>query len=390
MRRRLIPAIFLGLAVMLLPASVTAQTVDHRNLSDFESLTPAQIQAAQNLRLVFINRSVGHNISQGLDCLAVPYQSAPNYCKRWQHPAPEFSVSQSDISWSGSYSRSRWAFGAWPGTGINPEIDCNSSASYWYNQVQCFIDFVDAHAGAYDVMSFQFSYLEVTDNSDIAHPVTGFFGTNPPQGRKTIRDLEALRQRHPNVKFVLQTTSLARGIGNAVSRDFNAQMRTYAAQHNWPLLDIAAILSHDISGAPCYDNRDGIPYIVNGQVRENFPSDGFNYPAICQQYTSEVNGGHLGSPSAGLIRTAKAWWVLMAEIASGGSGGGGGDTPPPPPPPPPPAPPSIGAITCTVEGSQLTCTATIDGDVSEATTTMTVRSADGQSATRTVTIPINR
>jgi hypothetical protein len=382
---RLIHAICLGLAVTLLPASGAAQTVDHRNLTGFESLTAAQIQAAQNLRLVFINRSVGHNIDQGLDCLAVPFESAPNFCRRSDHPAPEFSVPESSFRWSGSYNRSRWEFGSWPGTGIAPEIDCNGDGGQWYNAVACFIDFVDSNPNAFDVVSFQFSYLEVTDQSDIANPVTGFFGSNPPQGRKTMADLEALRQRHPNLKFVLQTTSLARTIGTAVARDLNAQMRTYASQHNWPLLDIAAILSHDVSGAPCYDNRDGVAYIVNGHVRENYPSDGFNYPAICQQYTSEVNGGHLGSPSAGMIRAAKGWWVLMADIASGGGG-----TPPPPPPPPPPAPPSISAITCTVEGTRLTCTATFDGEVSEATTTMTVRNADGQSATRTVTIPINR
>lgn len=374
---------FVVLAAAVLPTQSAAQTVDHRSLPAFDTLSPAQVSAASNLRMVFVNRSVGHNIDQGLECLMSLFGSAPNYCKRATHPAPEFSVPESAISWSGTYSSSRWHFGAWPGTGISPEINCGTAAAaYWYHQVECFIRFVDANAAAYDVFSFQFSYLEVTSNSDIADPAVGFFGAAVPQGRKAIADIEALRQRHPQKKFVLQTTSLARGIGTAVSRDLNARMRTYAQQHGWPLLDIAAILSHDVSGAPCYDNRDGVPYVVNGQVRENYPNDGFNYPAICQQYTSEVNGGHLGSPSAGMIRAAKSWWLMMSALAAAGN--------PPPPPPPSPAPPELSAVSCVVQGTQITCSATFGGDVSEATGTITVRSPDGRSVTRSVTVPIVR
>lgn len=384
MKMKLIVTAFVALVATVLPTSSSAQTVDHRSLPAFDTLSPEQVTAASNLRMVFVNRSVGHNIDQGLACLSAPFGSAPNYCKRTNHPAPEFSVPESAIAWSGTYPRSRWHFGSWPGTGITPEINCGTGAApYWYDQVECFINFVDANASAYDVFSFQFSYLEVTSNSDIADPIRGFFGVAVPEGRKAAADIEALRQRHPQKKFVLQTTSLARGIGTAVSRDFNAQMRTYTQQNGWPLLDVAAILSHDISGTPCYDNRDGVAYIVNGTVRENYPNDGFNYPAICQQYTSEVNGGHLGSPSAGMIRAAKGWWVMMSQLA--GSGGN-----PPPPPPPSPDPPELSAVSCVVEGTLITCSATFGGDVSETTGTITVRTADGQSVTRSVTVPVVR
>jgi hypothetical protein len=80
------------------------------------------------------------------------------------------------------------------------------------------------------------------------------------------------------------------------------------------LFDVADILTHDPDGNPCYDNRDGVPYSAPGQS-ENFPDDGLDIPALCQHYTSEADGGHLGSPSAGMIRVTKAFWVLMAQIA---------------------------------------------------------------------------
>ena len=73
--------------------------------------------------------------------------------------------------------------------------------------------------------------------------------------------------------------------------------------------------SHDPSGKPCFDNRDGAPSVINGQVRENNPDDGMDLPALSQHYTTEPDGGHLGATSAGAIRLAKAWWVMMARIA---------------------------------------------------------------------------
>ena len=83
------------------------------------------------------------------------------------------------------------------------------------------------------------------------------------------------------------------------STQFNDEMRRYAIEHEKVLFDAADILSHDRNGQPCYD-------IVN---------DGVNYPAICVDYTTESVGGHLGSVSGGKISMAKAFWVLMAQIA---------------------------------------------------------------------------
>jgi hypothetical protein len=87
-------------------------------------------------------------------------------------------------------------------------------------------------------------------------------------------------------------------------------MRDYARVHDLVLFDVADILSHDPAGNPCYDNRDGVAYLD-----EDHPDDNLDIPAICPQYTTETEGGHLGSISAGGIRVAKAFWVLMARIA---------------------------------------------------------------------------
>lgn len=87
-------------------------------------------------------------------------------------------------------------------------------------------------------------------------------------------------------------------------------MRDYASKNNIYLFDVADILSHDPDGRPCFDNRDGVSYQT-----ENYPDDGVDLAAICPHYTTETEGGHLGSASAGGVRVAKAFWVLMAKLA---------------------------------------------------------------------------
>jgi hypothetical protein len=91
-------------------------------------------------------------------------------------------------------------------------------------------------------------------------------------------------------------------------------MRQFAAERGKVLFDVADILSHTPDGVPCYDNRDGVRY-SNGNRSEDYPDDGEQYLAICPQYATETDGGHLGSVAAGKIRVAKAFWVLMARIA---------------------------------------------------------------------------
>ncbi|HET7011054.1 MAG TPA: hypothetical protein VFI11_09785, partial [Anaerolineales bacterium] len=261
--------------------------------------------AAADLAMLFIDRSVGDNINEGLTCLGYENdESARSHCRIYTHVAAEYSVDPSEVNWQrpGGYDRSNWVYQFWP----------QGCGDDWAVKVGCFTAAIAPVLGQYDVLSFQFSYLEVEEGSSIDDQPGGFFSNNPD--RLDVYDLEAYEAQHPGKVFIYWTSSLARGIGSADSTAFNDQMRQYAIAHDKALFDVADILSHDPSGAACYDNRDGVPY-DNGNNAENYPNDGRSLPAICQHYTTEVDGGHLGAVSAGKIRVAKAFWVLMARLA---------------------------------------------------------------------------
>lgn len=291
-----------------LPAPGGAIIVDHNSVALFDQIPVEYLTAARNLSLLFVDRSVGANISDGLTCLASSHATAPNHCKRFEHPVPQFSVPSSEVFWSGQYPRPNWDYGSWPSSTIPVELNCGVPADFWYQKLDCFIRYVDANPNAYRVFSYQNSYLEVSSGSDIASGTTGYFV--PQANRMDISDFEALESRHPSRVFIHWTSSLARNTGSSESTAFNHQMRQYALANDKILFDVADIEAHDPAGNPCYDNRDSVPYL-----NENYPNDGHAYPAICQHYTSEVDGGHLGSVSGAKIRIAKAFWVLMAQVA---------------------------------------------------------------------------
>lgn len=278
--------------------------VDHNSVALFDQIPESYIQAAEALRMFFMDRSVGGNISDGLTCLSYPSdEAAPSHCKVYTHVVPEFSVSPSEVNWSrpGGYSRSNWTYNYWP-----------DGCPDWQTQLGCFFTAANQNLNSNDVLSYQYSYLEVDNNSTIANLPGGFFWNNP--AGLDVHDLAAYEAQHPDKTIIYWTTSLARSIGTPVSESFNAQMRQYALANDKILFDVADILAHAPNGNPCFDNRDGVLY-NNGNAWENHPDDGLDIPAICQHYTSETDGGHLGSPSAGKIRVAKAFWVLMARIA---------------------------------------------------------------------------
>jgi hypothetical protein len=288
--------------------------INHESVALYDQIPSNYRAAAAALNMLFINRSVGGNISQGLDCLThATNQTAPSHCKRWEHVSqhPEFNVDPAEVNWPHGGSRANWDYFFWSGGDNN--VTCpNHSTGEWYGKVGCFIEFAGNRISQYDVLSFQFSYLEVAQGSDIAALPGGFFWNN--SSRYDIHDLAAFEAAHPNKTIIYWTSSLSRGIGSPEAESFNEQMRAYAIANEKVLFDVAAILSHDPDGNACYDNRDGVPY-DNGNNSENYPNDGLNIPAICQHYTTETDGGHLGSVSAGKIRVAKAFWVLMAQIA---------------------------------------------------------------------------
>jgi hypothetical protein len=286
------------------PPSSGTIVVDHTSIALFHQIPEAYLQAAADMSMLFIGRSVSANINDGLTCLSYATdEAAPNHCSRTTHPNVAYSVSPDLVNWerTGGYNRSNWTFQPWQG-------DC----SYWYDKIDCFINMTNATLDQYDVVSLQYSYLAVDHNSSIADQPGGYFWDNAD--RLDVYDQASYEAAHPNTVFIYSTTSLSRGLGSASSDTFNAQMRAYAIENNKPLFDVADILSHDPNGNPCFDNRDGV-YYDNGNRSENHADDGRQNLAICPHYTTETDGGHLGSVSAGKIRVAQAYWVLMAQIA---------------------------------------------------------------------------
>jgi hypothetical protein len=294
-----------------------AIVVDRHAVALFEHIPLEYLEAARNLKMMYADRSVGQNINAALDCLAATsWEQSRAYCRRdYTGQGWEWKTFSADDLRAGAvleviqfepdpllYDRSNWVFEAHMGT--------------WYALTE---DFVTALAPRYfathDVLSYQLTYLNVGGGEPIPinDPELGYFSDNPAV--YTIADLEDFIAQHPDKTFIFWTTSLARSIGTQTSTEFNDQMRRYAAEHGKILFDVADILSHTPDGQPCFDNRDGVEYCSATGNCENHPDDGFDYPAICQDYTTETEGGHLGSVSGGGIRVAKAFWVLMARIA---------------------------------------------------------------------------
>jgi hypothetical protein len=302
------------------PRQSQAIIVDHTSVTLFEQIPDEYLQKARELRMVYVDASVGQNINQALDCLtAANWAASSSACRRdyvdqnWNWKTfnrADFAAGRvpARILFDPDpirYDRSNWAFEPFAGG--------------WTEIAREFIlSIAPSHIDSEDVLSFQFNYLHVAENSDIADPNRGFFVDQPD--RIDYKDLEEFIAQHPDKIFFYWTTSLSRNTGSQVALDFNNQMRQYVLENDLILFDVADIESHTDQGVPCYDNRDGVEYCsrrADGSTVkcENEPDDGLQLPAICQDYTSEADGGHLGSISTGGLRLAKALWVLMARIA---------------------------------------------------------------------------
>jgi len=288
--------------------------VDHTSVALFEQIPDEYLAAAGALRMVYADRSVGWNITQALDCLtASSWQQAPAYCRRDYLPGGwEWTTFNANSLAAGQvpehirfepspsrYNRDNWLFA--------------ELSDHWSSYTEKFItEFAPSYFDSKDVLSYQFTYLNVAGDQAISDPATGFFADTPE--RYDYADLEAFIAQHPDKIFFHWTTSLSRSIGTQDATDFNNQMRDYVRRNGLILFDVADIEAHTPAGEPCYDNRDGVEYCTANGC-ENYPDDGQDFPAICQDYTTELEGGHLGSVSGGGIRLAKTFWVLMAQIA---------------------------------------------------------------------------
>jgi len=249
--------------------------VDHTNLDNYFSLlkdNPQAIALTSSQSLLFRHASVGGNINDGLNCLANNYDRRPYICDRDLDP--------SEVIYDPAFDRSNWDFEFHlPPPEQNPG---------WWVKVTEYVNRVDT-APHYDFTAFKFGYVDAFYDSVIDQE---FF--NPQSAAyPNISQIEALDTRHPDQTQIFWTMGLARTIGTPQSTAFNQQMRAYALQNNKVLLDMADIESHSPTGEACFYQGE---------------------PALCADYTTEINGGHLNA--RGKLRLAKAVWVTMA-LASG-------------------------------------------------------------------------
>lgn len=283
-----------GLGIQPLAAPpIPVNIIDHRAVALFDQIPPEFVQKAAQIRMVFFDRSVGWNISSGLDCLAAPsWAASPSHCRRYFTSqvvcAPDPNSNQvktytgrdasipAPIRFAGGNDRSNIEF-------------VLSEGAYWYEELQYFLNQVPQYADR-QIITYGHNYLQVTNTSDIADV---YF--DPNYEGPNLYELAALEGQYPDKTFVYWTTSLARNIGTDVSRRFNEQMRQWARTNNRILFDLADILSHTPEGQACL-------------------SDSGN-PVICCEYTTESEGGHLGAVSAGKLQAAKAMWVMLAQLA---------------------------------------------------------------------------
>ena len=265
--------------------------IDHNDVGLFDQIPDQYIQRAKSINMTFMDRSVGDNINSGLNCLVHDWSHQTTAaCKR------DVTEGYYGVKADNYYTRANWEF-YWSPTNL------------WNEITTAFFTEVVPNRLSQDILTFQINYLALANDSHVndapgsqntAYSPGFFYGYPQTANRYDISDVEAWQAANPNRIFFHWTASLARNIGTYNSTVFNDSMRSYANSHHQILLDYADIMSHDLNGQPCYDNITG---------------DGADYPAICTDYTSEINGGHLGSMATGTLRIAKAYWVLMAKIA---------------------------------------------------------------------------
>jgi len=180
-----------------------ADVVGHADVT-VEAFEAVNMTAAQALRVMSVDRSVGWNISEGLiSCL--PYADPPSFCCRWawddgSYPSPP-------MAWT-AHPLPQWQYYTWPGQNP-PTLPCPDTSSF----TACFESYLATHAADWDVVSLQPDYLTA--------------GSYQLQADDYLASYERIRAAHPNLQVILHTASLARTIGTAANAAFNDAVRAY-------------------------------------------------------------------------------------------------------------------------------------------------------------------
>ena len=260
--------------------------INQDSVSLYDRIPVDYLRAAERIRMLFMDRSVGSNINDGLTCLSYSSWSAsPSHCRR-----DYTNLAQGTWKTFVQTDRNIPASIQFPGNNNRSNITFTSGVGTWEQDLNTFLESYARNIQNRDIFTLQHNYLHVSSGSTIDKV---YF--DPNYSGSNIYDIVALESQYPNKTFVYWTTSLARTVGTQDAQDFNDRMRVFAQTNHKILLDVAAIESHRPDGSLC----------TNAQ----------GYEIICTEYTTETSGGHLGSVSTGKIRIAKAMWVMLAQIA---------------------------------------------------------------------------
>lgn len=273
-----------------LPTPQLTNIIDHTTLPLYDQIPDQYLRGAEAIRFMFLDRSVGSNINDGVTCLAASsWAASPANCRNYYSDLVNLTNNRT-YTVNDTFIPEPIRF---PGGNNRANISFDfSGGAYWYEDVQYFVNNYPNLIANRDIVSWMPNYLQVGSDSTIAAQFFNMSYSGPGYNVRHMLDLEA---QYPNKTFVYYTSSLARIVGTSQATSFNSQMRTWARDNNKILIDVAAIISHTPAGVPC----------VNAQ----------GYPIICREYTTESEGGHLGAVSAGKLRVAKAIWILLAQLA---------------------------------------------------------------------------
>jgi hypothetical protein len=233
-----------GLLSLTAVAAQGAPRADHTTV-DASVIPQAALDNARALTMNLVHASVGGNIVEGLNLLKA--KSSARYSHSW--------------------------------------ADTDRGNPGWQAKVDNFEAFVAANLDAYSVFINKLCYIDEVASFDY------------------YRDsMVKLAARYPSKTFVWFTMPLETTDANNAKREaYNTSVRTYTAQHDLPLYDLADIESHHADGTA---------------VREG------GNEALAKEWSSD--GGHLNA--AGAERAASALWWLMAQMGGwmGGTGAPGG------------------------------------------------------------------
>jgi hypothetical protein len=223
----------------------SALVADHRIIDHFELIPGDALPAAIETNYLQLHASTGMYISHGLDFLQGT-RDIPN------NPYTTYV-----------YDRRNWVWLFWEGiTDPRPKV----------NQ---FVSKVQSEYQSYDVLSMKFCYQD-------------YWGLDWEYFRDNMVQLEVT---YPDKTFIWWTVPLKNDWSRypnwcSIVEEFNTTLRSYTAENNKILFDIADIESHDELGNRCYPGCE----------------------TMCPQYGD-------GHPNAeGSLRLAKGIWWLMTRI----------------------------------------------------------------------------